>query len=657
MRWTLGILCAATVVHTAHAQQPQTKSPNLTIMVPTVSVPSAVQQSLKIDPAQLTTLLAQSILAARVGDVKTTEDIRAVVEQNSQQQLLGCQDMKCVLDLGKLAGADLLVRGEAGLVGNRLLVSATLINVVETRVVGIVTRAVPVDALANGGLNPLAAELFPGSAPSGAGAVGAAPVQAGVPSAVGLGTGAGQPATPAVSDVRERVVVTGRPWTDVDAAVRATALGKASEVVNAVGGFQSVTTEELRAVLQNEADAQALGAAETNTVQKVAAAVKAPFLVQLELGRAGRAWVTGASLVDTRTADVVNRSSLVFQDEKQLLEAVNVVTRRLLGQSATLPSPDADPSRLENRLQALVNEALGKYRELPQGGAAGLVIVPFGETSAEPRQRKLGTQMASFVGNLTNGAAGVSVATKDKVKELNKQHDLSNPLVLAPQAFGEMGVYLGAQALLVGTVGDVGTDYLLQARLVKVAGGQVLWSGNAMFPKAKPGSLLPKKVIISRSRADAITRAAVPGLAQFTAGPIGIVKGAVFVGVIALGVLVIPGAIALASLATAVLVTIANASIDPFAGYISEKGALWAYRSVPPVADLTDCSTASIDASDTAAVAGCGRAQVGAGVGLAAGLGAFAAGVAFALGAYGLSFVDAAIFGIKSEEVNFESAE
>lgn len=648
MRGLFGVMLVL-VARGSHAQQPPTGGP--VIMVPTVSVPGSVQNSLKIQPSQLTTLLAQALMVARVGDVKTEEDIKTVVQQNAQQQLLGCQDMRCVLDLGKLAGADLLVRGEVGMVGTRLLVSASLINVGETRVVGIVTRAVTPESLATGGLNPLAADLFPGLAQPVAGAEN---LQNAVSTAAPLGA---QNVPPAPTATRERVVVTGQVWKDVDPSVRATALNKSAEVVNTAGGFQAVSTEEIKAVLQNEADIQMLGAGDANTVHKVADAVKAAFLVQMELGRAGRAWVMGASLIDTKTVEVVNRSSLVFQEEKQLLDAVNVVTRRLLGQSATLPTPDADPSRLETRLQAMMNDALGKYRELPQGGAAGLSIVPFGETTPELRKRKLGTQLATFVQSLGTSSTGITLVGKDKVKELNKQHDMANPLALTAQELGEMGVYLGAQAMLLGTVGDLGTDYLVQLRLVKVAGGSALWSGNAMFPKAKPGSLLPKKVVISRSRADAITRAVVPGLAQFTNGPLGIVKGAVFVGaIVAPLLLVIP---ALAASAFGWLFYYANQDVIQAGNEIPFLSQTYSVQA--DFGGDVSCATGGGgkkgDALDQQHKSECGPyQQLGIGVGAAAIVAAIAL-VVMGVIPYALSFIDAGIFGIKSEEVDFESAE
>ncbi|MBI5494546.1 MAG: hypothetical protein HY904_05920 [Deltaproteobacteria bacterium] len=627
---TLGPWLFATFSSALAPAQAPTQSP-LRIMVPDVVIAKGAAAALPVTPGALATMLAQGALQARAGQVLTEQDAQAVLNEAARAQLTGCTEMRCALDLSKLAGADLLLRAEVGMLGPRVLVNASLVHVAEARVLSVATRSMAPEQLGTGGLGAMAMGMF-----GQAGGAGDAPP-------------APPPAVP--PGPPQRVVVTCRQWANEagDPAARATAMGRSAEVVGSVGGYKAISAEELATVVKSEAEQQALGNGDASLLQRVADQLKAPYLVSLDVGRAGDAFVVGAALLDVQKADAVNRASIVFKEGKQLLEAITVVTKRLFGVSAQLPPPDADPNRLEARLQALAQDVLGKYGALPQGGAAGLVILPFGETAPEPKQRKLGNTLAQFMQSAMQTQPGITVAPAEKVAALGKSHDLSNPLGLDAGALTEIGMFLGAQAVLVGNVGDFGTDYVLQAKLVKVAGAQALWSGNVVFPKAKPGSLLPKKVRISRSRADALTRAVVPGLAQFTGGPLGIVKGALFDVILVGGLaLLVPAA---ASIVFGSLLFIAN-----FPRADGTRIPLLTVTYKDPggaVGDDPDCSFQEhpTDANVCGMPRNVGMAVAGVGGALVA------AGLASAALAYLVSFVDAGIFGVREEEVSFEAAE
>ncbi len=595
--------------------------PALKVMVPTVTMPPAVASQFTLEPGQVSTLLAQAVRQMAGQPVVTQEDLKALLEQTSRTQLLGCDEMACGLDLARAAQADLLLRGEVGLVGERLLVSLTLIHVQDARVMNIVSRHLHQDQLAAGALQPMVGRLFNRATTQA--------LEEALPPPSAEAAPAGKP---------ERLLVTHGAWSPAvgDAGAVRGALSRVAEVIARQNRYDIISVDELATVVTTEADRQLLGEGNPEMLAQVSQALHARWVVSVGAGKTGDVTVVSAAFLDAQVTSVVARSSVVFRDAAQTMDAVDVATRKLFGESAVLPPPHADPNAVEARLKVVATGVEQAYQKLPQGGAAGLVILPFGEDASEPRARHLGTQLATFLDHLLGAQSPATLAPEDKLRALFGR-EVPNPLLLSTAQVQEAGMFLGAQALVLGSVGDLGTDYLVQVRLVKVSTAEVLHAAHLMVPKAKPGKLLPTRVVVTRSRADALTRAVVPGLAQFTGGTVGLVKGAVFVGLMGAAAVVLAGGLlgaALGGFYYAVNTTSMPTFLDPVT-----------YGS---------CFETEKDSS-TALSPDCNRGRL-IGAGLVAAFGALAVlGLATGVGAYLASFVDAALYGQREEELSFET--
>ncbi|MBK9518482.1 MAG: hypothetical protein IPO09_14250 [Anaeromyxobacter sp.] len=116
--------------------------------------------------------------------VLSSEDVRALLTHQKDRLMLGCGgDAACLVELGGALGADELVAGRLGRLGETWVVELRRVEVAQARSLGSATRTVRrADAIASA-VVALVAELFgappaPGHA---AGAAGAATAQAGQP--------------------------------------------------------------------------------------------------------------------------------------------------------------------------------------------------------------------------------------------------------------------------------------------------------------------------------------------------------------------------------------------------------------------------------------------------------------------------------------------
>ena len=80
-------------------------------------------------------LLAHAFAEFSPHDVLTSQDIEAMVEQRVQQQILGCVDESCGIQLAGLVGARYLIRGSIHAVGESSHILLTLIDTQEKRTV------------------------------------------------------------------------------------------------------------------------------------------------------------------------------------------------------------------------------------------------------------------------------------------------------------------------------------------------------------------------------------------------------------------------------------------------------------------------------------------------------------------------------------------
>lgn len=76
----------------------------------------------------LTQVLGGSLKQVKGADVITQEDIKSMLQLEAQKQVLGCDDMSCMAEIGGALGVDRMITGSVGLMENRYVVSLRLID-------------------------------------------------------------------------------------------------------------------------------------------------------------------------------------------------------------------------------------------------------------------------------------------------------------------------------------------------------------------------------------------------------------------------------------------------------------------------------------------------------------------------------------------------
>lgn len=95
-----------------------------------------------------TRVFAEQLMRAGTWDVSTPQEITALLSYAQQQMLIGCDGgAQCATNVGKALGADQLVTGTVGKVGDRLVVTASLIRLADGTVERRTSRDAPESGL------------------------------------------------------------------------------------------------------------------------------------------------------------------------------------------------------------------------------------------------------------------------------------------------------------------------------------------------------------------------------------------------------------------------------------------------------------------------------------------------------------------------------
>ncbi|MEW5854785.1 MAG: hypothetical protein AB2A00_38770 [Myxococcota bacterium] len=468
-----------------------TASGALKVLVPNISAPPSVLEKLQLQGPALTASVTQTVRDGLHLQALSASELVAVLDETNKAKA-GCEDLSCSLELARLSKANLVLRTELGQVGSSIVVTASVINVGDGRVANTVTHSVATPDVVTQALGYVVMKAFgrevapPASAP---------PAQAAGP--------------------RERVLVMPPQVTAglLDPAAQVGLSSKAAGTVTKLGSYDVLTSDDAKNMLQSQADLQALGEGNPDVFAKVASAMNARYLVTSTVAKTGTTILVTATLVDSQAASVVNRGTVTVPRAEQLDAAMDVAIKRVFGVAAELPPPPpSSPNQFEQALKALSADVKNAWTAM--GGAGTLAVVPFSEGSSRARDAKIGKQAGGFLRHVLSTEYGLKVAPAEQVTNATKNKDVIKDGAVNSDALQEAGLALGAQALVVGSVEDVGTDYMLMVRLVKTVKAEEVWAGHVILPKPDSAALLPKGAVVVRTRTESMFRAIVPGGGQ-----------------------------------------------------------------------------------------------------------------------------------------------
>lgn len=472
---------------------------------------TAVAEILKQDPA-FSSIAPQGLFAQALTDLGgfeavTTQDIKAVLDKSALDQTMGCQDLVCATDLARIAKTDLLLRSELGRLGNKIVLAAALIHLGEARVLNRASLHFYAPEQLGEAVTALTQKVF-GKKTSQLGLVAQRPV---------LPDGAAVPAEEKVAG-KVVVVVQKAPETLLAETGRAALEKRLAGQVAKLSGLEVIATQEVLDLLQSEENKQLLGSDSSADLSKIAGQLDAKYLVSTSIGQVGSTIVVAASLLDAPKAATISRQSLLLSSREQLAETAECVVLGLFGDERALPIPTAHPNRFQKSMTQLAQNIAGFYAPYQDNALSRIAVLPFSDNSSEAMERKLGDETASFVRAQLVQTQNIPAVEPQKINELKKVRDLSRVADMDSKQLLEIGRFLGASVLVVGSVSDVSNDFMVSAQLVDMASGKSVGAASTFFPMGDRGTLY-KKAFVVRSTAGAVYRAVVPGWGQFYNGP------------------------------------------------------------------------------------------------------------------------------------------
>ena len=305
-------------------------------------------------------------------------------------------------------------------------------------------------------------------------------------------------------------------------------------------GTTVVTDTELRSMLDQEAQAQLLGADGTTVLEKVSERMNADYLILSRIQRLGDRFEISGTLTTQSEAATVQRVSFPLPSIEQLPEAAEVLARRLFGLPAVLPPPPIKASRFEDGMESLARKVSDAFAPL-QGKGGMLAILPFETSDPFVKRQDAAAAATRALGARLSKGWGLAIANPQKVT------DLAAKGFFGQKTPAEVGASVGARAVLVGQVQRVGSDLLVEARLIEVATGKEANHLFVFIPVGEAGSLIPEEALVLRTRSEALFRSVIPGWGQFYNGPSHAWKGGLVLAGTSLSVI---GAAAMAGFGT-----------------------------------------------------------------------------------------------------------
>lgn len=186
----------------------------------------------------------------------------------------------------------------------------------------------------------------------------------------------------------------------------------------------------------------------------------------------------------------------------------------------TAPAPGAPdegkPSNVDIQVRLLADKlARGVTARSGGGRYETWAVVPFSALGEEVEKKRLGEVVSAQVENALRADHGFVLVERMKLAQLLQEVALGQAGVVDESKAPEFGKMAGADFLVVGSVGQLGDRYVVNARVVEVESSKILASGQVSIEAAGLVALSSDAVVL-RTRSDAVFRSLlIPGWGQF----------------------------------------------------------------------------------------------------------------------------------------------
>ncbi len=213
-------------------------------------------------------------------------------------------------------------------------------------------------------------------------------------------------------------------------------------------------------------------------------------------------------------------------------EAARQAIARLLGVAAPEPkaeTPAPPETDLRGRVRFLAHRLREGYARTASTPAIHrIAVIDFDNVGNDAQAQRLGAVVAEVLVTEMASTPGVIVVERNKLKELVSELKLQKTSDLDPRTATEIGKFLGAGSMIVGSVTEAGAQYLLNARQVSVETAAVIQAESVPVDRGELVALSEELVEVKSQAGAALRSALLPGWGQLYNGDTGV--GLTFLG-------------------------------------------------------------------------------------------------------------------------------
>ncbi len=288
-----------------------------------------------------------------------------------------------------------------------------------------------------------------------------------------------------------------------------------------------------RAKLFKEAELSMTGMVDAQKAAKLGRSMGAKTMVLGSISKLGSVVVINVRAISIEAAKVVFSQVLhASMDSLANVMRVNKPTSPGTRKDETAVSPligDLNGRPAEVRLRILADRIANAFTRLPgKGRYERIVVAEMKESGQAAKDLELGVLISAQLSTFLQRDHGFFILERSRIQDALKEIQLGMTGLLDPEKAAKAGKMIGAQAVVVGTVSEAGSDFVVNARLISVETAEVLVAESMNLPRAGMVALSDASVVL-RTRSGSIFRSMViPGWGQFyNREP---VKGGIIVG-------------------------------------------------------------------------------------------------------------------------------
>ena len=166
------------------------------------------------------------------------------------------------------------------------------------------------------------------------------------------------------------------------------------------------------------------------------------------------------------------------------------------------------------QLRKLADKFADTMKSMPDGKYGMIAVMKFGESGKMVKDKELGALVSVELMTYLHKDHGFDLVERDKLDKIMKELSLQQSGLIDDSTAAKIGKMASAQSLVLGMVSEVGSDFVVNARLVSVETAKVLVTENISIPIAGMVAFSSDAIVL-RTKTGALFRSlVVPGWGQ-----------------------------------------------------------------------------------------------------------------------------------------------